>query len=224
LSRAIKFIRDQAGSVQEANIDPNDAKSKATGTTTNIAASALRKFWKGEDKPSLEINRDSEPLEEFDPLSGWSDGVSLSKSHCCLLVKPQIVLREESSKQAVVIAGVQAKLRVYAIMDDFNVEDHISGKIMSRSYASLSGLQVFAPVGSIMPREAFVPLEVLIDLRCESTKFDRVVPQTDANFHYDKFNRLRLRNNLTSTRHSFSEKDNHLNDQTVCNLNGMNLI
>jgi hypothetical protein len=43
-----------------------------------------------------------------------------------------------------------------------------------------------------------VPLEMLIDHRYKSSDFDRLVPQTDATFHYDKFNRLRLRNNVTS--------------------------
>lgn len=71
-------------------------------------------------------------------------------------------------------------------------------------------------------RDSCVPLEVLIDLRCESNEFDRLVPQTDATFHYDKFNRLRLRNNVTSViaRASVDDtalvNDNHLQDQTVC--------
>jgi hypothetical protein len=62
-----------------------------------------------------------------------------------------------------------------------------------------------------------VPLEVLIDLRCESNDFDRLVPQTDATFHYDKFNRLRLHNNVTSAMLPPSKSDarDHLQDQTV---------
>lgn len=64
-----------------------------------------------------------------------------------------------------------------------------------------------------------MPLEVLIDLRCGSNYFDRLVPQTDATFHYDKFNRLRLRNEVTSALTRKSDVDdqlhNHLHSQNV---------
>ena len=67
-----------------------------------------------------------------------------------------------------------------------------------------------------------VPLEVLIDLRCASNYFDRLVPQTDAILHYDKFNRLRLRNNATAaTRSSTDSEDevhNHLHSQNVSTM------
>ena len=62
----------------------------------------------------------------------------------------------------------------------------------------------------------------MIDLRCESHAFERLVPQTEATFHYDKFNRLRLRNNVTSitsksssNQNSTPETNSHLQDQTV---------
>lgn len=83
-------------------------------------------------------------------------------------------------------------------------------------------MQTFSPTHPTIFGDGCVPLEVLIDLRCESNKFDRLVPQTDATFHYDKFNRLRLRNNVTSaiartsTENSSPIGDNHLQDQTVC--------
>ena len=92
----------------------------------------------------------------------------------------------------------------------------------NRSYTSVSGLQTFAPTNPSTTSEGPVPLEVLIDLRCESHAFERLVPQTEATFHYDKFNRLRLRNNVTSittksssNQNSTSETNSHLQDQTV---------
>jgi hypothetical protein len=72
------------------------------------------------------------------------------------------------------------------------------------------------------PDRLRVPLEVLIDLRCESDEFERLVPQTDATLHYDKFNHLRLRNQVTSEPSVRSSMDpatsithTHLQDQTV---------
>jgi len=66
-----------------------------------------------------------------------------------------------------------------------------------------------------------VPLEVLIDLRCESKAFERVVPQTEAILHYDKFNQLRLHNRLStiktkaSAQGSTDSVDSHLQDEMV---------
>jgi hypothetical protein len=96
---------------------------------------------------------------------------------------------------------------------------HIDSDI-SRNYSSLTGLQAFAPATSVNCGDGCVPLEVLIDFRCENSDFDRLAPQTDATFHYDKFNRLRLRNNVTSVGRTASEQstlvnNNHLQNQTV---------
>lgn len=89
-------------------------------------------------------------------------------------------------------------------------------------------MQTFAPTFKVETSDdslSALPLEVLIDLRCESDLFERLVPQTDASFQYDKFNRLRLRNNPTTVvaRKSSDSSDsvgvsNHLHDQTVCYL------
>lgn len=99
----------------------------------------------------------------------------------------------------------------------------IVNHLIGSGYTVVSGLQTFAPTKVASSEGGCVPLEVLIDFRCESNEFDRLVPQTDATFHYDKFNRLRLRNNVISvaTREPTNKSDvffeNHLQDQTVGN-------
>lgn len=64
-----------------------------------------------------------------------------------------------------------------------------------------------------------LPLEVFIDFRCESRDFDRLVPQTNATLRYDKFNRLRLRNDVTTVAVSSGGGDmdmvEHLLHETV---------
>ncbi|KAJ6598956.1 golgi-body localization protein domain-containing protein [Mycena vulgaris] len=212
-TRAVKFIRDQA---EDVSVMAGPDKHRSLGTA-QAAAHALRKILSGHERKSLDQGPSHEAPFDSDPLEGWFEGVSLSKGHCCLLLKPQIVLRDESgSDQTCVVAAVQAKLQSYAIMDNSNVEDPISGKVMSRTFTTLSGLQTFSPASADYSGDGCVPLEVLIDFRCESNDFERLVPQTDATFHYDKFNRLRLRNNVTSVVRSASEKpgNNHLHDQT----------
>ena len=85
----------------------------------------------------------------------------------------------------------------------------------------MKGLQTFSPSGPAYSGDGCLPLEVLVDFRCESRNFDRLVPQADATFHYDKFNRLRLRNDVTSVARPTLQNpaivnDNHLQNQTVC--------
>ena len=110
----------------------------------------MRKILTGERGHESAIQVSEDPLpddpDRVDPLSGWSDGVSLSKSHFCLLLKPQIVLRSETDVDHIcVLAAVQAKLQTFAIMDVSNAEDPISGKVMSR-YASQSGYEYHSDV------------------------------------------------------------------------------
>jgi hypothetical protein len=85
---------------------------------------------------------------------------------------------------------------------------------------TLSGLQVFSPMHPLKLGNSSIPLEILIDLRCESAQFERLVPQTDATFQYDKFNRLRLRNTVTSASArawagETQTGDTHIQTQTV---------
>ncbi|EMD40776.1 hypothetical protein CERSUDRAFT_111360 [Gelatoporia subvermispora B] len=197
-TRAVKFIRDQAlAALAEVPSQPDGHKGPVA--SAQAAAMAVRKLLVGDHDPSTPIERCHHDPAQADPLDGWSKGVSLRKSHICLLLKPQIVLRSESNAESVcVLAAVQGKLKSVAVMDDSNADDPVSGKVMSRNYASLSGLQTFSPSATNKCGEGHVPLEVLIDLRCETSAFDRLVPQTEASFQYDKFNRLRLRNNVTS--------------------------
>ncbi|PPQ99072.1 hypothetical protein CVT24_003632 [Panaeolus cyanescens] len=223
-TRAVKFIRDQAKAALSTEMYGDKDKDKTTNSA-QAAASALRKILRGDNstKISVDLAKDR-PLPDqhrpIDPLDGWDDGVSLRKSHCFLLLKPQIVLHGEDPADSCVLAAAQGKLQSFAIMDTLNANDPITGKVMSRNYASLSGLQIFAPTHVAASLDGSVPLEVLIDLRCESRSFERLVPQAEATFHYDKFNRLRLRNNLTSgtarasDHSSGSNEDTHLRDQT----------
>ncbi|TFK23245.1 hypothetical protein FA15DRAFT_705606 [Coprinopsis marcescibilis] len=220
-TRAVKFIRDQANAAGVGDRESESEETTSQSETINIATSAFRKML-GTEKPSVEIVHETKVanLETPDPLDGWEGGISLRKSHCCLLLKPQIVLRGSDAKDTCIIAASQAKLQSYAIMDKLNSDDPVSGKVMSRNYTSLSGMQAYSPTAPVALGNSSIPLEVLIDLRCETRQFERLVPQTDASFHYDKFNRLRLRNKATSavtrtsTNESGTNPGNHLKDQT----------
>ena len=83
-------------------------------------------------KHSVEVQVEPQPPEEFDPLDGWSEGVSLRKRHCCLLLKPQVVLKGEGTGDALIVAALQAKLQAFGITDEHNADDPVCGNIMSR--------------------------------------------------------------------------------------------
>jgi len=133
--RAIQFIRDQAREIQ---LTAGKEESKKAGhfNTAQAAAFALRKILLGEERQiSSVVEEAAEPTKKtaLDPMSGWSHGVSLRKSYCCLLMKPQIALRSRGDgEERCVLAAQQAKLQLFEIMDDANVDDPINGKVMTR--------------------------------------------------------------------------------------------
>jgi len=132
-SSAVKFIRDQAKAALAVEKAEESSKERKT---TQIAASALRKILKGDNSTKISVDvireKDAQPTGTTDPLDGWTDGVTLQKRHCCLLMKPQIVLRGDTPKDACIVAAAQAKLQSFAIMDVLNIDDPVSGKVMSR--------------------------------------------------------------------------------------------
>lgn len=133
LDRAVKFIRDQAN----ATVDVDNAEHKPkSDSMAELAATTLRKILKTTDspKPSVEVRREKPDHTKgrINAMDGWAEGVSLSRSHFCLLLKPQIVMRGAEKKDTVIVAAGQAKLQVFNIMDKLHMDDPISGKIMSR--------------------------------------------------------------------------------------------
>lgn len=133
----MKFIRDQANSLRPTSLDTEDKEKKTrnpTGAAAQAAAQALRKILIGNEGDATAVHApEVEDSNIFNPMDGWSEGVSLKKSHFCLLLKPQIVLRSEATKGSVcVLAAVQATMQAFAIVDTANVEDPISGRVMTR--------------------------------------------------------------------------------------------
>ena len=134
----MKFIRDQANAALAVRKGEERVKDRA-GHTAQMAATALRKTYailKGDNsaKISVDLTPDRSPQvsRKIDPLDGWAEGVSLQKSDCCLLLKPQIILRGETPADSCIVAAAQAKLQSFNIMDDFNLDDPVNGKVMSR--------------------------------------------------------------------------------------------
>jgi len=133
LCSAVKFIRDQANAAYTVDKGQGNGNDRGHGNTAMTAASAIRKILKGENNTKIPYLANDQPgPTTFDPLDGWAEGVSLTKGHYCLLIKPQIVLRGESSTRACIVAAAQAKIQSFDIMDLANFDDPISGKVMSR--------------------------------------------------------------------------------------------
>ena len=134
----MKFIRDQANAALAVQKKEEHVKDRGPGHTAQMAATALRKTYAILRGDNVKVSVDLTPEEnsqvprKIDPLDGWAEGVSLRKSDCCLLLKPQIVLRGETPADSCILAAAQAKLQSFAIMDVFNVDDPVSGKVMSR--------------------------------------------------------------------------------------------
>lgn len=127
-TRAVQFILDQA----DATVSVDDGKDRPS-STAQLATAALRKFLKSDSpKVSVELAREKSGQTPIDPLNGWANGVQLRKSHRCTLLKPQIVLRGEAPADTCILAASQATAQSFAIMDLDNLDDPVSGKVMSR--------------------------------------------------------------------------------------------
>ena len=119
---------------------------KGPAASAQAAAAAVKKLLVGDgagSTPSVEFvpQTVSKLPAVVDPLNGWAEGVSARKGHFCLLLKPQIVLRSNEDNESVcVLAAVQGKLKTFSIMDDANIHDPISGKVMNRCIVQLTTL------------------------------------------------------------------------------------
>ncbi|EUC67503.1 Apt1 domain protein [Rhizoctonia solani AG-3 Rhs1AP] len=242
--RAVRFIREQSPSLTSKS--PRMSQDSEQGTTprnrAQAAAHTIRKIFTadGGSRESAPQSIDvPQPIKcqaqgEVEPASGWkTDDIIVNKSHMCLLLNPQFTMRSTADDESILVITVNhASLQTFAILDKNFVDgltaDPINANIMKRNYGSLSGLQIFSPSRardrSVNSTPYQVPLEVLLDRRCESNDFDRLVSQTDATLQYDKFNRLRLRNKVTSTTNTSAEDsdiNNHLqaqNDRIILNV------
>lgn len=135
--RAVKFIRDQAATLSQLSTDTQEKEKRGrnpTGLAAQAAAQAIRKILIGDEEVPTVINTaGTDDTDVFNPMEGWSEGVSLEKSHFCLLLKPQVVLRSDVSPDSIcIMAAVQATLQSFAILDIANAEDPISGRVMTR--------------------------------------------------------------------------------------------
>ncbi|KAF8528944.1 golgi-body localization protein domain-containing protein [Hysterangium stoloniferum] len=201
-ARAVKFIRDQALSIHPDLAEEQETvKRRPRAGSAHAAAQAVRRMLIGDERHKADGTRSdknhAQKLTEGDPLYGWDQGVLKRKAHLCVLLKPQIVLRSgRHERSTLVLVSDHVVLRNYGILDKANADDPVSGYVMQRNYASIDNLQMFQPTsGSVADH---LPLEVFLDVKCESRDFERLVPQTRATLRYDKFNRLRLRNDVTT--------------------------
>lgn len=89
-----------------------------------------------------------------------------------------------------------------------------------RNHVGLNRLQLFSPTKELRknaPKTGHaVPLEILVDYRCEHEGFTRLLPHAEATIQYDKFNRLRLRSDGSEGLATNQDpKYDHLRTQTV---------
>jgi hypothetical protein len=139
-TRAVKFILDQA---EVSSTAPETRKSFGDMLGVSNPANAIRKMLNPDHNPRASVlmgegSTPRPPAATVDPLSGWADGVSLTRSHFLLLLKPQIVLRSSLNDSSVLLAAGQATAQAFAIMDAANADDPVSGKVMTRHVLSSS--------------------------------------------------------------------------------------
>ncbi|KAG8925646.1 hypothetical protein FRC01_009884 [Tulasnella sp. 417] len=207
--RALKALKGQLlGEVQRAvaTVRPG---SNVAGAAAR-AATALRRILTADSGNEEHVHSDTEETPSR---------ITQEKSHFCVLLKPQIALHNEEEEDAVIhIAAMEASLTSHTLIDPDYIDDAVNSYVMRRHKVKLHGMQAFVPTVLRPDSELCgVPLEILVDFRCESGDYERLVPQTDAEFSYDKFNRLRLHNEFSNASRQSIEtnsSDEYMRNQT----------
>ncbi|KAF8314787.1 hypothetical protein DL93DRAFT_2227867 [Clavulina sp. PMI_390] len=203
--RLLQFMRDQAAKA-EPHVAPTGKKTKL-----GVAGKAVRRILPKEPvhqepeqaETELQIHDTADIMEKEDPLHGLAQGSVVKSGHYVLMLKPQVILSSEkgTGNDLVAVANMLA-LQNYSVMDPLHIQDPVNGVLMHRNHAQVHRMQVFSPseLHALTFDQSYnVPLEVLVDNRCEHGDFHRLLPHTDVKIHYDKFNRLRLRSEASMT-------------------------
>lgn len=123
-----------------------------------------------------------------------------------LILKPQIALRSTVDEDAIILLAVEEiSIKQYSVIDS-QAQDNVISNVLSRQYFAFKGMQGFYPTPETLIRSRrtnpafkqldFVPLEVFLDVRSETTDYERIVLRSDLGMSYDKFNQLRAARGL----------------------------
>ncbi|OBZ70530.1 hypothetical protein A0H81_09422 [Grifola frondosa] len=123
------FIRDQTeAALAEFQRDCEKQRGPAVNAQPAAVVAVRKRLGSDRSSTSFEISPKllSDSPASIDPLQAWSDGVSLRKSHFCLLLKPQVVLQ-------IVFAQIMVR--------SGGGDDHTSGGGEARTRPRYDGLQ-----------------------------------------------------------------------------------
>ncbi|KAJ9091641.1 hypothetical protein QFC19_009011 [Naganishia cerealis] len=184
------------GEIHKPHVDLDDIARKVGSTlAAGIVGQLLGDYSRStaEDDPQRENSKYS---CEITPSKDLPKEFGIRKSIFGALIHPQILLSSEiDNSSTILLTANVAKLRTFTVEDGEFPGDKVNGVVMHRNYGALEGLQSFFPLNdSDNPNLSltFVPMEVLLDNKLETTEFDRLVASTECSLRFDKFNQLRL--------------------------------
>lgn len=162
------------------------------------------------DKTTTRFKLPSELFDDENDLSRPSRGLP---AECIveprwrfLVLKPQIALRSTADEDAIILVALEEiSVKQYSVIDS-QARDDVVSNVLSRLYVAMKGMQGFYPTPETLLRSRkaspafkqldFVPLEVFLDVRSETTDYERIVLRSDMGISYDKFNQLRAARGL----------------------------
>ncbi|KAJ9122086.1 hypothetical protein QFC24_004313 [Naganishia onofrii] len=201
------------GEVRRPHVDLDDIASKVGATlTAGIVGHILGDFPRAE-APSSPYREDSAYSCEITPSKGLPKEFGIRKSLFGILTHPQILLSSEMDDSSTVLMTANvAKLRTFTVEDGEYPGDSVNGLVLHRNYGALEGLQSFFPSNdpeNQKPSHTFVPMEILLDTKLETSAFDRLVASTNCSLKFDKFNQLRLVHHLKHVERSSEHLKNY---------------
>ncbi|CAH7672088.1 golgi-body localization protein domain-containing protein [Phakopsora pachyrhizi] len=226
-ARAVKFILDLADQKPSSSkMKPDSSKRKS-----RMRSQDFRSFHEsidpstGKHKSTSTYSSDLSP-DELAERDIPADFV-VDSSDLILLLQPQIAFRSNvDDVSTVILTAFHAQLKCFEVLDSSHIDDPVNAKVMRRYFGTVLGFQMFYPnelslITQSSPRygtlghQCLVPLEVLVDLRLETTDFDRLIGRCTVDVAYDAFNQLRIRRRSAGADSSFSTASQpHLRSST----------
>lgn len=159
------------------------------GQLRNVLRDMMLSFNPHGDKGSKDTVETSARGERFDATVGIHPDFDVRMSTLCVLMRPQIVLRNEKEDSSVILSATLARLHNYTVRDYDFVDDDVNQQVMHRNMIAFDQMQCWHPP---VEYKHGLPFEHLLSSEKSLNGLEPIIPRTNCNLHYDTFNKLRL--------------------------------
>lgn len=182
------FVGSPTGSGRHGHRE-HSSDEGGLGQLRNMLRDTMQSFNPLGDKGASGSDASTAAAEKFDATVGIHPDFDVRMSTLCVLLRPQIVLCNEKEDSSVVLSATRARLHNYTVRDYDFVDDDINQQVMHRNMIAFDQMQCWHPPAHLKRGLQF---EQLLSGEKGVSGLEPIIPRTNCNLQYDKFNKLRL--------------------------------